>query len=220
MKISPQMIKNFREKGWSLLIFLIVLPLLMYGIYSLVFRKAEHLPYYGMSQNVDKYVIPDFAFLDQDSALFSQKNMLGKVSVVNFFFTVCPTICPNMTRNLLVVQRELEAYDQFQIVSHTVDPLRDTPTKLKKYASSYEINQDKWRLLTGKKEDLYFMARSGYFVTAIEPMKGDEDFIHSEIIMLIDAKGHIRGYYEGTDEQDIQRLIKEATLILNSYSNT
>jgi protein SCO1 len=207
--------KHNKNKGWSLLIFLIVLPLLMYGTYQYVLKSADSLPYYGMSQEEGKYSIPDFTFINQDSALFSKKEMMGKVSVVNFFFTVCPSICPKMTRNLLTVEREFEKDKNFQIVSHTVDPKRDDPAKLKKYAHGYGINTDKWIFLTGTKNNLYYMARNGYFVTAIEATGGEEDFIHSEKVMLIDKNGHIRGYYEGTDGKDIQRLIRDARLLLN-----
>lgn len=207
--------KNSDNKSWLLLLVLIGLPLLMYGTYRFVLRSGSSLPYYGVSEGKGEYKIVEYNLLTQDSVAFSNIDAEGRVQVVNFFFTVCPTICPKMMRNLLTVQREFEREKDFIIMSHTVDPVRDVPSKLKRYGRNLGINEDKWVLLTGEKKDLYYMARSGYFVTAIEGVGGgEEDFIHSELLILVDQKGHIRGYYEGTDEKSVKKLIQDIRLLL------
>lgn len=207
--------KNSDNKAWLLLLVLIGFPFLIYLAYNYVLRTGSSLPYYGVSEGEGEYKVVEYDLLTQDSISFTNADVEGKLQVVNFFFTVCPTICPSMMRNLLTVEHEFEKEKDFIILSHTVDPVRDTPSKLKRYGEKLGINEDKWVLLTGTKKDLYYMARSGYFVTAIEgPGGGDEDFIHSELLILVDQQGHIRGYYEGTDEKSVKKLINDIRLLL------
>ncbi|MCS6833829.1 MAG: SCO family protein [Flammeovirgaceae bacterium] len=161
--------------------------------------------------------IPDFSFLNQDSVLFTQENLKGKVYVADFIFTRCPDICLSMTSELVRVYEKLHSKTDFMIVSHTVDPEYDTPSVLRKYAIQYDIDTQKgWHFLTGDKEKIYNLAACGYFIAAkpAEPQK--INFVHSDKLVLVDRNGRIRGYYSGTNRDDVDRLITEALILLQN----
>ncbi|NKI30617.1 SCO family protein [Croceivirga thetidis] len=157
--------------------------------------------------NGKKRRVPDFEFLNQDSILVSNKDLLGKVYVVDFFFTSCPTICPIMTKNLKAVQQSIQDEDFF-ITSFTIDPKRDTVSKLKAYAEGYNINTTNWNFLTGKKEDLYKLSNEGFYMYTQEDSTVAGGFEHSGLFALVDKKGFLRSrtdkfgnpliYYKGT----------------------
>jgi len=173
-------------------------------------RHIADLPVYGPVEIVDgveqAHVIPEFKLIAQDGGTFSSAATAGKVSVVNFFFTSCPSICPKMMRNLQGVH-ELYRNDSGVIfLSMSVDPERDDPERLAGYARSLNANTEHWRFLTGEKKVIYGLARHAYFLTASEGDGGAQDFIHSENIVLVDRSGHIRGYYNGLDEKSMDQL--------------
>ena len=140
--------------------------------------------------------VPEFAFLDQDSLLITNHDYLGKVYIVDFFFTSCPTICPKMTRNLVYLQNELKEYENFGMASFTINPKRDSPHILKKYAENYKIIDSDWHLLTGDREDIFDLANDGFYIYAAENPDVLGGFEHNGYFALVDQEGYIRSRYD------------------------
>lgn len=161
--------------------------------------------------------IQSFSFTDQSGNSYGSQDLKGKIYVAEYFFTTCGTICPKMNAQM---QRVQEAYQNdlgVQIVSLTVDPETDTVAQLKNYADGHKANPKQWHFLTGKKEDLYRLARQSFFVLkpAEARNQGDvgSDFIHTNYFVLVDGRGRIRGYYDGTDQHEVDRLIREIGIL-------
>ncbi|BFP40097.1 SCO family protein [Flavobacteriaceae bacterium GF1] len=158
--------------------------------------------------NGQKRKVPNFSFVNQDSVLVTNKDYLGKVYVVDFFFTTCPTICPTMTRNLVELQETFKERDNFALASFTINPRYDTPQVLKKYGEKYGVNNPDWHLLTGEQEKIYELAREGFYILASEEEDAPGGFEHSGMFALVDKEGYIRSrldqfgnpliYYRGT----------------------
>lgn len=158
--------------------------------------------------NGKKRKVPPFSFRNQDSVLISHKDYLGKVYVVEFFFTTCPTICPIMTKNLLELQKTFKDSDNFGVASFTINPRYDTPSVLKKYTERYGITDKDWHLLTGNRDSIYSLAQTGFYLPANEDSTVPGGFEHSGMFALIDKEGNMRSredefgnpiiYYRGT----------------------
>ena len=158
--------------------------------------------------NGQKRKVPSFSFINQDSVLITNKDYLGKVYVVDFFFTTCPTICPTMTRNLAELQETFKERDNFAVASFTINPRYDTPYVLKKYGEKYGVTNPNWHLLTGEQEKIYELAREGFYILASEAEDAPGGFEHSGMFALVDKEGYIRSrmdrfgnpliYYRGT----------------------
>ncbi|WP_299255974.1 SCO family protein [uncultured Aquimarina sp.] len=142
--------------------------------------------------------VPEFAFLNQDSLLITNHDYKGKVYVVDFFFTSCPTICPKMTSNMVYLQNKLKNYENFGVASFSINPKRDSPRILKKYAENYEITHPDWNLLTGDREDLYELANAGFNIYAAENPEVPGGFEHNGYFALIDQQGYIRSRYDAS----------------------
>ncbi len=162
--------------------------------------------------------IAAFELTDQDNHPFGSKQLTNKIYVAEYFFTTCGTICPIMNTNMQTVQDELQAYKNFHIVSISVDPETDTPKQLKKYAQEHGANAKQWHFLTGKKENIYALARKSFFVLkpAEARNQGDvgSDFIHTNYFVLVDQQRRIRGYYDGTNKHEVEVLINDAKQLL------
>jgi protein SCO1/2 len=151
----------------------------------------------------------------QNGDSICQDELTGKVYAVNFFFTSCKTICPKMTNYLTYVQRFYKNEPRFGMVSFSVDPERDSVPAMEAYAKLHGIEQANWKLLTGNKKVIYGLARYSYRVDAGKGDGGPEDFIHSEQVVLVDAQRKIRGYYDGTDSLELNRMIDDIGTLLN-----
>lgn len=136
--------------------------------------------------------VPAFEFLNQDSVLISERDYLGKVYVVEFFFTRCPSICPIMTENLLTLQEEFEDEEDFGVASFTITPDYDSPSVLKAYAEEHGITDMDWHLMTGDKETIYELANGGFNIFAAENPDAPGGFEHSGLFALVDKKGYLR----------------------------
>lgn len=153
--------------------------------------------------------IPDFSFLDENGEIVTEAYIDGNIVVVDFFFATCPSICIPMSTNLSKIQNHFKNASNVKILSHTVNPEHDTPQVLKAYAKSYDADATKWKFVTGDKKALYKQARVGYYITVLDGDGGENDFIHSEKLVLIDKNRNIRGFYRGTVEEDISVLISD-----------
>ncbi len=200
----------FENKKLLLFTFAVItLPFLAF--YTIEYFDGHHaqLPVYGPVQTADsgetvEHTVQPFQFLNQDSVLTSLADFDNQLMVVNYFFTSCPTICPSMTRSMQRVRESFLKTDPLALVSLTVDPARDQPARLRRYAEKYNAD---WTFLTGEKKALYALARNGFFLSATEGDGGPHDFIHSEKLVLLDLQRRIRGYYDGTDTEAVNQLI-------------
>lgn len=167
---------------------------------------ADKLAY--IIRNDEKRKVPPFAFINQDSLLITNEDYLGKVYVVEFFFTTCPTICPIMNQNLVQIQEEFREFEDFGVASFTINPDYDTPRVLKEYAEKYGITDMDWHLLTGDRDQIYDLANVGFNIFAAQADEVPGGFEHSGLFALIDKEGYIRSrmddfgnpiiYYRGT----------------------
>ena len=168
--------------------------------------QTEQLGY--ILSNGQKRKVPDFSFLNQDSVMVTNKDYLGKVYVVDFFFTTCPTICPIMTKNLVALQDTFKEDPSFGLVSFTINPRYDTPGRLKQYAENNGAIHPNWNFLTGAQETIYSLSREGFYILANEVADAPGGFEHSGMFALVDKEGYIRSrvdaygnpiiYYRGT----------------------
>ena len=159
---------------------------------------------------VDFHQIPEFNLFNQYGSEVTAKDLDSKISIVNFFFTTCPGICPKMMANMYMIQDELQEKDKAMLLSYSVTPEMDGIEELKAYAEKNEIVNKSWFLLTGDREQIYDLGRNQFFVE--EDMgiaKGPDDFLHTENILLIDGDRHIRGIYNGLNKTAIQQLLTD-----------
>jgi len=212
------------KKG-LILFAILALPSIAYLLLRTGTNKYKSLEIYGPKEPVSKTVngkivvdtiyhsVGGFSLLSSDSVVVTEKVTEGKIFVVDFFFTTCKTICPKMADQLVRVQNQYEKDSNVVILSHTVDPTYDSNSVLKQYAESHKAIPGKWYFLTGDKKTIYDLARNNYFISATEGDGGVGDFIHSEQLVLVDSKKHIRGFYDGTDYRDVQRLMDEIRVL-------
>ncbi len=163
------------------------------------------------------HTIPDFKLLNQDSNWVSNQSFEGKVYVADFFFTSCPTICPVMKKEMLRVYEAYKDNDEVAIISHTIDPEYDTIALLKDFAERLNVEAPKWNFVTGEKAEIYELGQKGYMVTALEDEDAEGGFIHSGAFILVDKDRQIRGAYDGTKAEDVDRLIIDIQKLLATY---
>jgi len=158
-------------------------------------RMNVPMPKKGLSyilQNNKKRKVPSFQFINQDSVLISDKDYIGKVYLVEFFFTSCPSICPIMTKNLVELQNHFEYDEDFGIASFAITPHYDTPKVLKTYAEKYGVKDMDWHLMTGDKDAIYDLANGGFNIFAAEMPDSPGGFEHSGLFALVDRQGYLR----------------------------
>ena len=163
------------------------------------------------------YTLAKFSFINQDSAETSHRNYAGKVFVADFFFTHCPSICPMLSSQMARLQAlttKAGLHDEVMFLSHTVDPLRDTPDTLKKYANELGADLSNWNFVTGSADDIYWQAEYGYMLTAFPSDSAEGGFFHTDKIALIDRQMHIRGLYDGTSTKDVDKLFEDIKLLV------
>jgi protein SCO1/2 len=162
------------------------------------------------------HTVKDFQLLDQHGDTIRREDLKGKITVVNFFFTTCQGICPEMNGNISGVVKAFEGHDKVQFFSHTVDPSYDTVEVLKEYAKGFENTEEQWHFLTGSKPEIYDLARRSYFaVQSREKAEGEEsDFIHTENVILVGPELRLRQFYNGTSQKDMEKLKKDIRILL------
>ncbi|MBI2720872.1 MAG: SCO family protein [Bacteroidetes bacterium] len=204
---------------------LILIPLGFIAWYFISKKEnapIRHLAYFGPKNafkinDTTYHTIPDFEFIDQNGLKINRESLKGKIYVTEYFFTTCKSICPVMNNNLQGVYQEFKNEKNLWILSHTVDPETDSVSVLKNYANAHGVSDERWHFVTGNKKQLYELARKGYLLNAEEGNGGEEDFIHTQNFALIDKESHIRGFYEGTDSLEVQRLKQEIKILLKEY---
>lgn len=216
-------IKQFKFFWIGFLILCIVIISIFYSI----LKPKKVLPIYQPSrvnvemvdstiQHISKYHhIADFSLVDQNGRTITQNDYKDKIYVADFFFTTCQTICPIMTDHMVQIQKEIINDDEVMLLSHSVTPQIDGVAQLKTYALQKGVNDKKWNLVTGDKKQIYELARKSYLAVKTDGNGDKYDMIHTENFMLIDKKRQIRGYYDGTNQEDIERLLEDIKILKN-----
>jgi protein SCO1 len=208
------------------IIYISILPFIA-GLYGCgKSDKVSGLPYYNTpdftplwlssreasAENI--HTISDFSFINQDGKSITNSDFEGKIYAANFFFTSCPSICPNMTKNMLKVQQAFEKDDDVKLVSHSVMPWADSVAALKNYEKTFNIKNGMWELVTGNTSQIYELARKSYFAEEEAGFNSDStEFLHTEHVLLIDREGYIRGVYNGTLPLEIERMIEDIKIL-------
>ncbi|AYN05748.1 MULTISPECIES: SCO family protein [unclassified Flavobacterium] len=159
------------------------------------------------------HTIADFSFVNQNGDTITQKDYDGKIYVADFFFTTCGSICPKMTANLADVQKAVLNNPKVKLLSHTVFPETDSVPVLKAYAIKNGVIDSKWNLVTGDKKEIYTMARKSYLAVKLGRPDQLYDMVHTENFILVDQKRRVRGFYDGTKKEDIQKLIEDINFL-------
>ncbi len=167
---------------------------------------------------------PQFELTDQNNKKITNKDYAGKVYLVEFFFTTCPSICPKMNLNMIDIQNKFFGNPNFGIASISINPANDTPEVLKKHADLIGVKSSNWHMLTGDKDYIYTISNKGFNLFAGENPKISGGFEHSGLFALIDKKGNIRSrkdeygnpivYYDGIEKKGIKAIMKDITILL------
>jgi protein SCO1/2 len=202
-----------------------VLSIVIVSIFYQILKPREVLPIFQPAQvneelvdstiqHVKKYhTIADFSLTNQNGKTVTQDTYNNKIYIADFFFTTCQTICPIMTDHMVILQDKLKLDSDVMLLSHTVTPEIDSVAQLKKYALNKGVLDSKWNLVTGDKKEIYQLARKSYLAVKSNSDGGEYDMIHTENFILIDQKKRIRGYYDGTLEEDIESLLNDIDIL-------
>ena len=206
-------------------IVLLVLSIVIVSIFYQILKPREVLPIFQPAQvnvelvdstiqHVKKYhTIADFSLINQNGKTVTQDTYNNKIYIADFFFTTCQTICPIMTDHMVILQNKLKLYPDVMLLSHTVTPEIDSVAQLKKYALNKGVLDSKWNLVTGDKKEIYQLARKSYLAVKSNGDGREYDMIHTENFILVDQKKRIRGYYDGTLEEDIESLLNDIDIL-------
>lgn len=198
----------------------LIIITVIYSLLKPVPRLPEYQPTMVNNKLVDTSVqfvkkyhrIAPFQLINQLGDTVTEADYEGKMYVADFFFTTCQDICPVMTEHMLEIQEQLRPEDSVYLLSHSVIPEYDTPEVLKAYADQKGVDPKRWNLVTGPRSEIYALARKSYF--AVEDVPGEEDaMVHTENFMLIDKRGQIRGYYDGTNDAAIEQLLEDIAIL-------
>jgi len=199
---------------------ILICSLILIAALSSCKEKAARLPYLQqeISGNDTTYrTIPAFRFLNQDSAVVTDKDFNGSIYVADFFFTSCPTICPVMHRNLLKIYQKYMNNPAVKFASHTIDVKYDTPSRMKAYASKLGVRGTQWEFLWGSRDSVYAIAERNYLVSVGQDQKAPGGFIHQGYLVLVDKEKRIRGAYDGTVDAQVGQLMKDMDILLEEY---
>jgi protein SCO1/2 len=222
---------NYRFLGGLAVAF--VLPLSFYFIARVMSKDKLHMPHYYIAEGIKPvhvkgkndtlyHQVADLQLTNQLGALVSlNKDLKGKILIVDFFFVNCPTICPRLTNNMKLLQKAFHKNPKMessldtavQLISITVNPAHDSFPLLRSYADRYQVDHDHWWFLTGDKKVIYNYARNQLFVETAPGDGGADDFVHTQKIVVLDQNRHIRGYYDGLDIAEIKRCADDVVLL-------
>ena len=210
------------------IVMLVLSGIIVYLFYNAL-QPKKMLPVYQPSM-VDKslvdstlhytkkyHKVADFSLVNQNGETITQEDYRDKIYVADFFFTTCLTICPIMTKNMGEVQEAIKDDPNIMLLSHSVTPQIDTVAQLKRYALEKGVIDSKWNLVTGNKKQIYELARKSYLAVKNDGDGGPFDMIHTENFILVDKEKRIRGFYDGTDREEIDRLLGDIKILEASY---
>ena len=222
---------KFFKKSLPTLIFLVVFSAVVIPVFYHLLKVDKKLKIYSPADVNPRLVdvslkhitkdhrIADFKLINQNGEIITNNNYKNKIYVADFFFTRCQTICISMAYNMSELQEQYKNDEDIMFLSHSVTPVIDSVSVLKKYADRKGVIDGKWNVTTGSKKHIYELARKSYFAV-IDDGNGDEnDFIHTEQFVLVDKDRRIRGYYDGTEKEDIVKLKKDIVLLKEEYAS-
>ena len=193
-------------------------------VYAIVYEE-ENLPVYNpvdfnpelvdasIRNTVSNHTVADFELINQNGKTITQKEYENKIYVADFFFTRCPSICPIMSNNMEKLQGKFLEDKDVMLLSLSVTPTLDSVPILRRYADKHGVLDSKWNITTGDKKHIYNLARKSYFAAVDEGDGGLQDFIHTPNFILVDREKRIRGVYDGTKDEEIERIIQDITLL-------
>lgn len=217
--------KGYKYIGISLAVISVIIVIIIYNVLNVYQPLPIYQPTMVNSELVDStlhyqkkyHKISDFKLVNQNGDTITQDVYKDKIYIADFFFTTCQTICPIMTDNMAQLQEKLKDDNQVMLLSHSVTPEIDSVPQLKKYAMKKGVIDSKWNLVTGDKKQIYELARKSYLAVKTDGDGGPFDMIHTENFMLIDKKKQIRGFYDGTNQEDMERLLNDIKTLEKEY---
>ncbi len=228
-KTSHFMDLSFFKKSTSTLIFIFVFSAISIPVFYSLVKVDKKLKIYSpadvnpslvdfsMKHIIKDHSIADFELINQNGEIITNKNYENKIYIADFFFTRCTNICIAMAYNMSELQEFYKNDDDIMFLSHSVTPTIDTFSVLKEYAINKGVIDKKWNLTTGDKKHIYELARKSYFAVIEDGDGGENDFIHTEQFVLVDKERRIRGYYDGTEKKDMEKLKKDMVLLREEY---
>ena len=220
---------KFFKKSIPTLIFLIVFSAIGITVYYQLMQEDERLKIYNpidvnprlvdvSVRNLHKnHKIADFSLINQNGDTITNANYHGKIYIADFFFTRCQTICIAMAYNMSELQEFYKDDNDIMFLSHSVTPVMDSVPVLRAYASSKGVIDGKWNVTTGPKTHIYDLARKSYFAVLDEGNGDENDFIHTEQFVLIDKERRIRGFYDGTNKDDMEKIKRDIQILKKEY---
>lgn len=221
---------HFFKKSIPTLIFLVVFSIVGITAFYHILKVDKKLKVYSPSDVNPKLVDPtvkhvrnnhkiaDFSLINQNGKIITNKDYEGKIYIADFFFTRCQTICIVMAYNMGELQEHYRNDDDIMFLSHSVTPVMDSVPVLKEYALKKGVIDEKWNVTTGPKKHIYDLARKSYFAVLDEGEGDENDFIHTEQFVLIDKERRIRGFYDGTKKEDMEKVKNDIKLLKAEYA--
>ena len=221
---------EFLKRSKSILIFLIVFSAVSLPVFYHLLKVDKKLKVYNpvdvnpslvhesMKHITKDHTIANFELINQNGKIITQKDYKDKIYIADFFFTRCKNICIAMAYNMSELQEHYKNDDDILFLSHSVTPEMDSVPVLKKYAEEKGVIDGKWNVTTGSKKHIYELARKSYFAVLEDGDGGEDDFIHTEQFVLIDKERRIRGYYDGTNKEDMEKLKTDVKLLKEEYA--
>ena len=222
---------KFFKKSIPTFIFLALFSVVVIPVFYQLLKVDEKLKIYNpadvnprlvdfsMKHITKDHTIADFELTNQNGQKITNKNYQDKIYVADFFFTRCQTICINMAYNMSELQDFYKKDADILFLSHSVTPVIDSVAVLKEYADRKGVIDGKWNITTGAKKHIYELARKSYFAVLDEGNGDENDFIHTEQFVLVDKEKRIRGYYDGTEKEDMEKLKKDILLLKEEYAS-
>ena len=222
---------SFFKKSFPTLLFLALFSLVALPVFYQLLKVDQKLKIYNPAdvnprlvdeslRHVQKnHTIANFELINQNGETITHQDYQDKIYVADFFFTRCQTICITMAFHMSELQEEYKDDDDILFLSHSVTPVMDSVSVLKAYAESKGVIDGKWNVTTGSKKHIYELARKSYFAVVDEGNGDENDFIHTEQFVLVDKERRIRGYYDGTEKEDMEKLKKDISVLKEEYRN-
>ncbi|QSS96108.1 SCO family protein [Psychroflexus sp. ALD_RP9] len=222
------MLKFFAKYKFFAVVMLLMSAVIVTIIYNL-YKPTPKLPVYQPDmvtadlvdtsvQHIRKFhKVGDFALVNQLGDSISQAKFKDKIYVADFFFTTCQSICIDMAKSMQTLQKEYLNDPEIMLLSHSVTPEIDDVKQLQKYAKEKGVNPEKWQLVTGDKKQIYQLARKQYLASKTEGDGGPYDLVHTENFVLVDKEKRIRGFYDGTNPEEIEDLIEDISILKLEY---
>ena len=226
------MYKKFFKRYWPIILFLLIFSVVGIRLLTEAQTPEKKLPVYSPSMVSEELVeeeiryvkkyhrINPFSMINQNGEKVTEMDYSDKIYVADFFFTTCPDICPIMTGNMLYLQENLKNNNDIMLASFSVTPEVDNVEVLKSYSLEKGVDDSKWNLMTGEKKQIYDLARKSFLVAKKIHNEQNHGMIHTENFVLVDKDKRIRGYYDGTNIEEMDRLLDDIKILLDSYESS